>query len=628
MNGRSASTQAEGREKDRYLVPMLSRRQKLRYGIGVGLWVVAIAFFWSWWLDPSHNAGTIRFVGVSLILAWITLLPLYFLAMFLPAKVPSPSLRLPAGRRVAMVVTKAPSEPFPVVRKTLEAMLAQTMEHDTWLADEDPSAETIAWCEANGVKISTRKDRPDYHRQTWPRRTRCKEGNLAFFYDHYGYENYDFVSQLDADHVPDPDYLEKVMAPFADPEVGYVSAPSICDSNADKSWAARGRLYAEGTLHGALQAGYTNGWAPLCIGSHYAVRTKALKEAGGLGPELAEDHSTTLLMNAAGWRGVHAMEAIAHGDGPNTFADLATQEFQWSRSLVTILLQYMPSYVGKLPLRLKFQFLFAQIWYPLFAIFMAAMFAMPIVALVAGVPFANVTYPQFLLHFVPISIVLTVMAYWWKRDGWCRPYNAKVLSWEALLFLAARWPWALLGCLAALRDWLTGSFVDFRVTPKGGDNAGPLPQRVLAPYVMLALLSVAPVLLLADVGDARGFYLFAGLNAAIYITLLAVIIFMHAKENGLLSAAPSFRTITQVACVGLLAILPAQAFALRAPIGLEAIEIGAGPVKLTRATYSVAGAGMGSAGIRTVRIRPHLAPEPAKPFTQYSEAASDATQPS
>ena len=58
------------------------------------------------------------------------------------------------------------------------------------------------------------------------------------------------------------------MAPFADPAVGYVSAPSICDSNAERSWSARGRLYAEGTLHGALLAGYTNGWAPLCIGSH------------------------------------------------------------------------------------------------------------------------------------------------------------------------------------------------------------------------------------------------------------------------------------------------------------------------------------------------------------------------
>nr|WP_254679753.1 glycosyltransferase [Celeribacter baekdonensis] len=60
-----------------------------------------------------------------------------------------------------------------------------------------------------------------------------------------------------------------------------------------------------------FQAGYTAVFTPMCIGSHYAVRTIALMEAGGLGPELAEDHSTTMLMAVAGWRGVHAMDAIA-----------------------------------------------------------------------------------------------------------------------------------------------------------------------------------------------------------------------------------------------------------------------------------------------------------------------------
>src|SRR5258705_9038056 len=106
-----------------------------------------------------------------------------------------------------MVVTKAPSEPWGVVRETLEAMLAQDHPHDTWLADEDPAHETIAWCKTHGVKISTRKGVADYHRTSWPRRTRFKEGNLAYFYDHYGYDLYEFVAQMDADHVPSRGYL-------------------------------------------------------------------------------------------------------------------------------------------------------------------------------------------------------------------------------------------------------------------------------------------------------------------------------------------------------------------------------------------------------------------------------------
>jgi cellulose synthase/poly-beta-1,6-N-acetylglucosamine synthase-like glycosyltransferase len=329
------------------LAPVLTGYRRVEYFIGVALWFAALVYFWTWWLRPEHHFSAFGTVFATWVLAWVTLIPAYFLMVFACAVRPSGPLRLPTGSRVAMVVTKAPSEPFSVVAETLLAMLAQNVPHDTWLADEDPSFETLQWCRRYGVSVSTRKGRADYHRTTWPRRTRCKEGNLAFFYDHYGYERYDFVVQLDADHVPEPGYLREMLRPFADPGVGYVSAPSICDRNAAESWSARGRLHAEANFHGSLQAGYSGAFAPMCIGSHYAVRTAALKEIGGLGPELAEDHSTTLMMNAYDWRGVHALDAIAHGDGPRTFADLATQEFQWSRSVVMILLQYSSNLIPR-----------------------------------------------------------------------------------------------------------------------------------------------------------------------------------------------------------------------------------------------------------------------------------------
>src|SRR2546423_6367811 len=132
----------------------------------------------------------------------------------------------------------------------------------------------------------------------------------------WGYRLYDVVAQLDADHVPEPSYLREMVRPFTDPMVGYVAAPSICDRNAERSWAARGRLYAEATLHGPMQAGHSGGYAPSCIGSHYAIRTQALQEIGGLGPELAEDFTTTLMMSAHGWQGGFALDARAHRGGP------------------------------------------------------------------------------------------------------------------------------------------------------------------------------------------------------------------------------------------------------------------------------------------------------------------------
>jgi cellulose synthase/poly-beta-1,6-N-acetylglucosamine synthase-like glycosyltransferase len=543
------------------------------------------------------------FLLSSLVLAWVTLVPLYFVIVASGARRLIGPVRLPTGSRIAMVVTKAPSEPFEVVTRTLKGMLAQDVDHDTWLADEAPTQEMQRWCETHGVRISTRLGRDDYHRAAWPRRTRCKEGNLAFFYDHYGYDNYDFVAQLDADHVPEPTYLREILRPFADPKVGYVSAPSICDANATESWAARGRLYVEAPLHGIMQAGYNNGWAPLCIGSHYAVRTAALRDIGGLGPELAEDHSTTLMMNAHGWQGVHALDAIAHGDGPRTFADLITQEFQWSRSLVTILLLYTPKYFSRLSPRLKIQFLFCQLWYPLFAVTMTLMFATPIMALAAGTNLVAVTYPDFLLHAAPAWLIVMVMWFRWRSSGSYRPIKAKVVSWEALAFMLTRWPWVLAGTIMAVRDWLLGSFVDFRITPKGGDRAEPLPLRVLTPYVLIVALSIGSALMISDAGSARGFYLLTTINALAYVAVLLAIVLAHAWENGIIRHLRSARTLLQLGmAVAMIAPL-SLAFHSHGLQGLQGLSFGTGRLSLVRATYRIAGAGQGS-GQETLVFKP------------------------
>lgn len=583
--------------------PVFTGWNRAAYGFGILCWLGALAYLWLWWAQPVHIVSWPAFLLITVILAWVTIIPAYFIAIFLDARQVRSSESLPKGR-VAMVVTKAPSEPFAVVRKTLLAMLDQKgVDFDVWLADEDPSEETKIWCRQHGVMISTRKGVSEYHCPVWPRRTRCKEGNLAYFYDHFGYDRYDFVAQFDADHVPTPTYLQEILRPFCDPSVGYVSAPSICDANAAESWAARGRLYAEASLHGSLQAGYNSGWAPLCIGSHYAVRTAALRQIGGLGPELAEDHSTTLMMNAGGWRGVHAVNAIAHGDGPATFADLVVQEFQWSRSLVTILLQYSRQHVSRLPPKLKFQFLFSQLWYPLFSVFMAMMFLLPVAALLTGHVFINVTYPAFLLHSLPLSLVLTAFAIFWRASRTFRPHNAKLFGWEGVAFILLRWPWSLAGSLAALRDHMTGSFVDFRITPKGDQGQRKLPARIIAPYIALAGICAAAMVFAADADGARGFQIFAAINLMIYVLLAILIVLRHAIENNQ-PLLPRSQGLRLAAAGGLAACMIGGAqLGNHGLTALEALSHGQPFVTFTQSQFAVAGAGLGGGKTRIVKFR-------------------------
>lgn len=566
-----------------------------------GLWLLAAGYFWHWWLQPGHNIGTGRYFMVSLAIFWIYFLLAYFMLFFLNGTRRRPRPALQGPLRVAMVTTKTPAEPLAVLKETLTAMLAQSPPHDTWLADEDPDQETRTWCAAHGIRISTRKGVTEYHRKEWPRRTRCKEGNLAYFYDRYGYKAYDVVAQLDADHVPQPGYLEAILQGFSDPEAGYVSAPSICCSNADQSWAARMRLYAEAPFHGGIQLGYSAGWAPMCIGSHYAVRTRALRQAGGLGPELAEDHSTTMIMNSAGWRGVHAADAIAHGAGPACMADLATQEFQWSRSLTTLLLSYTPRYLKGLSPRLRFQFLLCQLWYPVFALFMALMYLFPIAALLFDIRFAGVTFLGFVLHALPSTAVVILFVYLMRARDTLRPYDAKVLSWERALFPCAQWPWVLLGCATAVADKLRGGFVDFRVTPKGGGAAPPVPLRVLLPYLVLALGAALPPLFVQDLTQAAGFVLLSLINAAVYTVLFAVIAVQHLRENHLSPLRWPLASTFQASAAAALVFVMAAALGSHGPHSLYALSYGSGALSPYKPQYIVSGAGLGPPG--TVRYK-------------------------
>jgi cellulose synthase (UDP-forming) len=518
-----------------FSVRLASRRQRWQYRTLVAAWVIGQLSFWSWWLQAEHVITLVGMFLNSLLLVWTTFLPAWLLFFVGRARRPNPGLPLPEGR-VAMVVTKAPSEPWPLVRNTLEQMLAQQFpsprDYDVWLADEDPSAETRAWCAAHGVNISCRKGVAGYHNPTWPRRQKCKEGNLAYFYEVMGgYDRYDFVAQLDADHVPEPTYLAEMLRPFADPTVGYVAAPSICDANAATSWSARGRLYAEAALHGVLQAGYNSGFAPLCIGSHYAVRTAALQSIGGLGPELAEDFSTTVLMNAGGWRGAFAIDAIAHGDGPISVGDCLTQEFQWSASVTRIFLSMWSECSGRIPFPARLQLGFGPIWYLMFTSHLVLGYLLPVLALMLRTPWVSVNLPEFFVRSaVPSAVALLAVA-WVRRCGWLRPAGVPVLSWESVLYEYVRWPWMALGIVHAIVGRLSGRELTFRVTPKGVTEARPVPLRVLAPYFVIVAIAAGATIFVAQPGAAMGYAYLAWLAAASYTLVIAAVIGLQLREN-------------------------------------------------------------------------------------------------
>lgn len=510
----------------------LSRRDRLKVAAITVLWTAAFIAFWHWWLDAEHLAGRTGLVLNSVLLLYLSYLNGYFVLMANRLRMVNPDIEVPA-LRTALIVTKAPSEPWDVARTTILAMLAQSFPHpyDVWLCDEKPTPDVLEWCGRHGVCVSTRNGVAAYHQREWPRRTKCKEGNLAYFYDHWGYADYDVVAQLDCDHVPSSTYLTEVVRPFADPAIGYVAAPSINDSNASESWAARGRLHCEATLHGPVQLGHSDGLAPLCIGSHYAVRTQALRMVGGIGPELAEDFSTTLLLTSAGWKSAFAHTAEAHGEGPRNFSSMATQEFQWSRSLMTLLMDTAPRHLRRLPWLLRIRFLFALAYYPILSIATLLGLAMPVIAAVTGDPWVRVNYFEFLVRWSVVDLATLGLMVFLRNRKLLRPKNAPVISWEGLIYVLVRWPFVIWGILAAVLQKFQPHTAEFRVTPKSSQSAQPLSSRLVVPYTAVSVALSLGALVGEATTRAYGYIFLCVIGAVCYAIVAVAIPALHALES-------------------------------------------------------------------------------------------------
>jgi len=516
----------------RALVRALSRQsQRALTGLTV-VFLATLTVFLAWWASPAHRLSWPGFIANSLLIAIVMALPAYFLYIVNQMRRVNPNVPVP-DCRVAMIVTKAPSEPWEMVRTTLEAMLAQEYpgEYDVWLADEDPTEEVVVWCRGKDVKISTRRGHEGYQRLTWPRRRRCKEGNLAYFYDHYGYAAYDVVSQLDADHVPDPHYLEEVVRPFWDPAIGYVAAPSMCDANSEQSWAVVGRPYEEAFFHGALQLGLNADGTPVCIGSHYAVRTQALAQIGGVGPELAEDFTTSYLLNTAGWRGAYAMEAAARGDGPPSFAAMVTQEFQWSRSLMKALMHLVLRTWRRLPTTLGLRFIVQSGSYLLFSLMVVGGVLLFATATATRSPWVAVNVVTFFALWLTMSLWMLLVAFLLRRNGLLRPIESPIISWQRALYVGSRFPFVLLGVAAAIMESIVPRTIDFKVTPKGDVGPQPFPVRLVIPFVVVTVILAGSASIGLGSPNVIGYVGLSLITALSQMVVATAITILHAVET-------------------------------------------------------------------------------------------------
>lgn len=527
--------------------------------IGLG-WAAATISFWWWWL---HQAGTgapwLFWPQTVALLYQSTLLPTFFFCFVRRMRKPVEVAAL-AGMRVGLITLCVPGhESLDVIRRQLEALRSVTYPHDSWVLDEGASADVEALAAELGVRYFTRNGVARWNEPGPPFQRATKAGNVNAWLDHIASLDieYEVFVQLDIDHRPRPDYLDRVLGHFRRPEIGWVQAPSVC-GNLD-NWAARGLAEQDMIFQGPLQMGFYGATrTPFIIGSHTAYRTSAVREIGGFQPTRAEDHLDTVVLAAHGYDGVFVPEIIAVGEGPHDFRTYARQQFAWAHSMIQIFLRYTPRLLRRYTPRRALQFLACQSWYTLWSLSLAVLWAAPTVALIVNRPIADVSIWKFLLYFLPVPLVSSLMWVWARR--WFQPAGLR-LSWRGIVLEIARWPvvlWALANVLLGIRR-------PYMITPKGVRRAGgPRLVSLYSPYLVLTVVPLAALWVHALHNGAqalRGYYGLALLNSVFGATLLLVTLAVEfrgltASGLGRLAALRSRATIVAagLAVVGLIGL--------------------------------------------------------------------------
>ncbi|MFC9487769.1 glycosyltransferase family 2 protein [Streptomyces hydrogenans] len=403
------------------------------------------------------------------------------------------------GTRVAFLTTYVPGkEPLSMVRATLEA--AVRMRHDgtlhVWLLDEGDSDEAKALCAELGVRHFTRAGVPEWNRKKGVHKAKTKHGNYNAWLAMHG-DAYEYFASVDTDHVPLPNFLERMLGYFRDPDIAFVVGPQVYGNYTGAvTKAAESQQFL---FHALIQRAGNRYRAPMFVGTNNVVRISALKQIGGLYDSITEDMATGFELHRRKnpvtghrWRSVYTPDVLAVGEGPESWTDFFTQQLRWSRGTYeTIIKQYWKAPFSMPPGRLL-NYTLMLVYYPMTAVNWLLGILSCVLYLWLGASGTQVSSQVWLMIYSD-AVALQIGLYLWNRRHNVSPHEPEGSGGLAGMVMSALSAPIYLKSLGSALLRTRGRFV---VTPKGGAAS---PDRVLTFRIHLYWAVVLVASLVASV---------------------------------------------------------------------------------------------------------------------------------
>jgi cellulose synthase (UDP-forming) len=339
------------------------------------------------------------------------------------------------------------NEPEIILRRTITGCLNMNYQNKhIWVLDDGRRPWVKALAAELGVGYFDRADNKHF-----------KAGNVN---NALWQTSNEFIAFFDADFVPTPQFLHRVIGFFQDDNIALVQTPQsfynpdLVEMNLG---IQRGMTNEQDLFFRGLQPGRDFFNAVICCGTSFVARRAPLEALGGMPTEtITEDLMTSVYLQADGHEVVYLNEAISFGEAPNRSVDHLKQRIRWARGILQTL------YTAVNPLTCKglniFQRYFHLIGSLYWTTFPARFFLMllPLAYMLFSVQTMNASVETMLSYFLPYYIGSMTLFSWFNR-GRRSPFWSEVYEFIPIF---------------ALIPNVFATFIDpfglgFKVTPKG-----------------------------------------------------------------------------------------------------------------------------------------------------------------
>lgn len=412
--------------------PRVRGWERALLGLLLFLGVQSVVYFGIWWFRAEHVNDAVLFTLLSFA-TWYGVFRI-MVGWYNAFHVEQPEVA-PAREAISVAIftTAAPGEPYEMFVRTLAAARAIRYPHTTYLLDDtrDPRFAALA-AEMGAVHLEL-LDIPG-----------AKAGKINAALARTTEE---FILVLDPDHVPFPQFFDRILGAFDDPEVGFVQVAQAY-GNLRESFVARAAAEQTFAFYGPIMQGMHGTGTAVAIGANCTFRRAALESIGGHGIGLAEDLVTSIRLHARGWKSVYVPEVLSRGLVPSDLDSYLKQQLKWSRGVYEVLFREYPRAFRRLTWFQRISYFMIGSYY-LVGLTALIFLTVPLLYLLFGRQPAAFLLSEYITHALPVGL-FGMMIYFFGQRWLCDPGRERGFHWRGMLLKIGAWSVYLQGLVLAV----------------------------------------------------------------------------------------------------------------------------------------------------------------------------------